>query len=662
MHAAVADALPDDDVDRRAWHLSESLWAAGCGRRRRCWTVPQRGRPPGPPTRWRRRPTNGRPGSAPSLDDLAVRLVAAAENAWAAGLAPGRSRCWTSCPRRTLPPELATSALELRASIAVRSGSVREAAALLERAAAETASPDAANGPARRGTARHVLPRRRRSRGSAGRPADLGGGRGDVDAGPRDRDRGGRHGQGPGRPRRHRGAPRRRTPPRGQRRAAGGRPRGVLADVCAALPARRRDWARAPGAGRRGAGASWGGHAARAAVPGRARRGDVGLVGAGRGRLHRGDPAGRDTGQASELAMSLAGLSWLESRTGQEVECRVHAAETLALCIGRDIHWGEAWALFSLGDLELSLGNPAAALAHLQQLDRLLGRPVRRRPRPLAAGRARRRAPAARPGRRGDAHGCGVRRGRRREGTALGSGAGIPVSGLVSDDFDATVPRALALHAETLDRFETARTSAGVRRPPPSRRAPGRRPGAPARGARLFTALGAEVWADHAATELDLTGERVPRRAVGGVASLTPQELQVALLLADGRTTREAAAALFLSPKTVEYHLRKVYTKLGIRSRDELAGSSRPPRRSGASASPRCPPLARSVASRAERPPASRREDTSGSSAASASPRRSGRRCPGGRGRSPAPVGREPCRRRGRGRGARSPMRPPAGG
>jgi DNA-binding CsgD family transcriptional regulator len=55
------------------------------------------------------------------------------------------------------------------------------------------------------------------------------------------------------------------------------------------------------------------------------------------------------------------------------------------------------------------------------------------------------------------------------------------------------------------------------------------------------------------------------------VRTLTPQELQVSLLLGEGRTTREVAAALFLSPKTVEYHLRKVYTKLGIRSRAELA-------------------------------------------------------------------------------------------
>ena len=55
------------------------------------------------------------------------------------------------------------------------------------------------------------------------------------------------------------------------------------------------------------------------------------------------------------------------------------------------------------------------------------------------------------------------------------------------------------------------------------------------------------------------------------VQQLTPQERQTAQLLAAGRTTREAAAALFLSPKTVEFHLRNVYIKLGIRSREELA-------------------------------------------------------------------------------------------
>jgi DNA-binding CsgD family transcriptional regulator len=87
----------------------------------------------------------------------------------------------------------------------------------------------------------------------------------------------------------------------------------------------------------------------------------------------------------------------------------------------------------------------------------------------------------------------------------------------------------------------------------------------------VFDELGAVRWADLAAGELEATGESIRRREPSGVRTLTPQELQVSLLLGEGRTTREVAAALFLSPKTVEYHLRKVYTKLGIRSRVELA-------------------------------------------------------------------------------------------
>ena len=60
-------------------------------------------------------------------------------------------------------------------------------------------------------------------------------------------------------------------------------------------------------------------------------------------------------------------------------------------------------------------------------------------------------------------------------------------------------------------------------------------------------------------------------RGATGLDLLTPRERQIVHLLLDGRTTREAAGALFLSPKTVEYHLRHVYTKLGITNRRELA-------------------------------------------------------------------------------------------
>ncbi len=88
-----------------------------------------------------------------------------------------------------------------------------------------------------------------------------------------------------------------------------------------------------------------------------------------------------------------------------------------------------------------------------------------------------------------------------------------------------------------------------------------------------FDRLGPTPWADQASAELVATGETARRRDPSTLDELTPQELQIALLLAEGKTTRQAAAALFLSPKTIEYHLRHVYSKLGIRSREQLTAA-----------------------------------------------------------------------------------------
>jgi DNA-binding CsgD family transcriptional regulator len=85
--------------------------------------------------------------------------------------------------------------------------------------------------------------------------------------------------------------------------------------------------------------------------------------------------------------------------------------------------------------------------------------------------------------------------------------------------------------------------------------------------------LGAEPWAAQARAELAASGETARRRDASTLDELTPQEIQIARQLAEGKTTREAAAAIFLSPKTVEYHLRNVYRKLGINSREELAAA-----------------------------------------------------------------------------------------
>ncbi|MGH3010362.1 MAG: response regulator transcription factor [Gaiellaceae bacterium] len=87
-----------------------------------------------------------------------------------------------------------------------------------------------------------------------------------------------------------------------------------------------------------------------------------------------------------------------------------------------------------------------------------------------------------------------------------------------------------------------------------------------------FEQLEAGPWADRARAELAATGERVRKRDPNAVETLTPQELQVALMVAQGATNKEAAAALFVSPKTIEAQLSSVYRKLGLRSRTELAG------------------------------------------------------------------------------------------
>ena len=82
--------------------------------------------------------------------------------------------------------------------------------------------------------------------------------------------------------------------------------------------------------------------------------------------------------------------------------------------------------------------------------------------------------------------------------------------------------------------------------------------------------MGIEAFADRARRELLATGDTVRKRTVEKVSELTAQEAHIAQLAADGRTNVEIGAQLFLSTRTVEWHLSKVYTKLGVGSRREL--------------------------------------------------------------------------------------------
>ncbi|MGZ4200875.1 MAG: AAA family ATPase [Thermoleophilaceae bacterium] len=281
----------------------------------------------------------------------------------------------------------------------------------------------------------------------------------------------------------------------------------------------------------------------------------------------------RESDQRAELAFALAGRSWLRARRGEEAACRADVAEALRLSAELGTRLFEVWATAALGELELGLGHPQAAIDcfehQLRLLDELGITDPDLSPAPelvealLRLGRedqARRAADAFLAAASAKGQPWSMAR-------ALGAVALVAPDEQLASAFGA----ALAEHSRTPDAFETARTrlAYGER----LRRARNRAPARPELRAALevFERLDARPWAERARAELAATGETVRRRDPSTLDELTPQELQIALLLAGGRTTREAAAALFLSPKTIEYHLRHVYMKLGIHSREELA-------------------------------------------------------------------------------------------
>ena len=266
---------------------------------------------------------------------------------------------------------------------------------------------------------------------------------------------------------------------------------------------------------------------------------------------------GRETGQRVELAAALAGLAWLQARQGREAGCREHAEEARRLCEELGVGLYGIWAIQALGDLELGLGRPAVAIEHyVAQVDslRLHGiADVDLSPAPelLEA--------LLRLGRDEDAAAIAVdfiaQAESKGQPWALARAARCRGLRAAVSDLDTCFEQALALHERTPDVFETARTrlAYGAR----LRRARKRvRARVELREAlSTFERLGADPWADQAAAELAASGETARRRNVSTLDDLTPQELQIARLLSAGKTTREAAAAIFVSPKTVEYHL-----------------------------------------------------------------------------------------------------------
>jgi DNA-binding CsgD family transcriptional regulator len=88
---------------------------------------------------------------------------------------------------------------------------------------------------------------------------------------------------------------------------------------------------------------------------------------------------------------------------------------------------------------------------------------------------------------------------------------------------------------------------------------------------QLFTEFGMEAFAERTRVELEATGEHARKRTVDTLYELTPQESRVSRLAAEGATNQQIAAQLFISTRTVEYHLAKAFRKLGVKSRTQLA-------------------------------------------------------------------------------------------
>jgi DNA-binding CsgD family transcriptional regulator len=279
------------------------------------------------------------------------------------------------------------------------------------------------------------------------------------------------------------------------------------------------------------------------------------------------------TGQQPYRALALSAKALIEGHRGLEQAARTAAEEGLELARQSGLKQAGQFNLSALGFLELSLGNPEAT-------DRLL--------RPLAEGVLE--AGIGEPGMLrflpdeiealivlGEAEKARLllqpflaraeTLGRSWALAAAERGQGLLAASLGEfPEALASFDRALEHHASLEEPFELGRTllarGQALRRTKKWRLARD----SLGRSLAMFEQLGAALWADKARAEIARVGGRAP-----GPVGLTPTEQKVANLVASGRTNREAAQAMFLSVSTVEANLRRIYQKLGVRSRTELS-------------------------------------------------------------------------------------------
>lgn len=280
-----------------------------------------------------------------------------------------------------------------------------------------------------------------------------------------------------------------------------------------------------------------------------------------------------DTKQRGQLAHSLMMLARIEAVLGREEACRAHCAHALEIASGFGLDGILPYGDHILGLLELGMGRPRDAIPHLESLEervekRGLGKLAVVYWAPLLieayvlVGDTDRAAESL----------AWFEKEARVTGAAWARAAAARCRGMIApeDEMRDAFTEALSVGGAASSPFERARTRLcfGERLRRTRNRAEARDQ---LRAALVtFEDLHAIPWAERARSELRASGERL-RRDPSEREELTNRELQVAVMVGSGATNDEAAGALFVSPKTIEAHLGRIYRKLGLRSRTELA-------------------------------------------------------------------------------------------
>jgi DNA-binding CsgD family transcriptional regulator len=277
----------------------------------------------------------------------------------------------------------------------------------------------------------------------------------------------------------------------------------------------------------------------------------------------------RQLGWVHAETVLLAVEARIAALRGDEETARAKAAEAQRRGLATGLVVGVQHAQLAVSELELGLGNAREALDHLDELDPNPFPPISVLSTPDYIEAAVRLGETERAAER-------VERFERfisLSHSPVRHGQLARCRAILAEDPDEAerlFGEALELHGGDVP-FDRARTrlAFGERLRRDQRRADAR----PHLRAALdaFEGLGTRLWAERARGELRATGETARKRDVTTIDDLTGQELRIARLVAEGATNRDVAAQLFLSPKTVEYHLRKVFLKLGVASRMELA-------------------------------------------------------------------------------------------